>query len=112
MLHPIVVQMSPSPEQEPAIGERGRDVVVTAGAGTGKTRTLVARYLSLLALWNRPPRQSLGGDMTYSTGLALWNRSNDTAASIKTPYSTGLANVTTVTPSPPSPCSPSRCPTT
>ncbi|MGA9348020.1 MAG: UvrD-helicase domain-containing protein [Anaerolineae bacterium] len=49
MLHPIVAQMHPSPEQEPAIRERGRDVVVTAGAGTGKTRTLVARYLSLLA---------------------------------------------------------------
>ncbi|NTW44712.1 MAG: UvrD-helicase domain-containing protein, partial [Anaerolineaceae bacterium] len=29
--------------------ERERDVVVTAGAGSGKTRTLVARYLSLLA---------------------------------------------------------------
>ena len=49
MLHPIVAQMRPSPEQEPAILERGRDVVVTAGAGTGKTCTLVARYLSLLA---------------------------------------------------------------
>ena len=48
-LHPIVAQLRPSPEQEPAVVERGRDVVVTAGAGTGKTRTLVARYLSLLA---------------------------------------------------------------
>ena len=49
MLYPIVAQMRPSLEQEPAIVERGRDIVVTAGAGTGKTRTLVARYLSLLA---------------------------------------------------------------
>jgi ATP-dependent helicase/nuclease subunit A len=48
-LHPIVAQMAPSPEQLPAIVSRCRDVVVTAGAGTGKTRTLVARYLSLLA---------------------------------------------------------------
>jgi len=48
-LHAIVAHMHPSPEQEPAVVERGRDVVVTAGAGTGKTRTLVARYLSLLA---------------------------------------------------------------
>ena len=48
-MHPVVAQMTPSPEQKPAVLERGRDVVVTAGAGTGKTRTLVARYLSLLA---------------------------------------------------------------
>ena len=48
-MHPIVDQMLPSPEQTPAIRERGRDVVVTAGAGTGKTRTLVARYLALVA---------------------------------------------------------------
>lgn len=48
-LHPIVAQMAPNEEQLPAILARGRDVVVTAGAGTGKTRTLVARYLSLLA---------------------------------------------------------------
>ena len=48
-LHPIVGQMSPSPEQRPAVLARSRDIVVTAGAGTGKTRTLVARYLSLLA---------------------------------------------------------------
>lgn len=49
MLHPIVEQLSPSPGQLLAIAERGRDVVVTAGAGTGKTRTLVARYLALLS---------------------------------------------------------------
>lgn len=47
-MHPIVQQQNPSPEQEPAITARGRDIVVTAGAGAGKTRTLVARYLSLL----------------------------------------------------------------
>lgn len=48
-MHPIVAQIAPNEEQLPAVLERGRDVVVTAGAGTGKTRTLVARYLSLLA---------------------------------------------------------------
>jgi ATP-dependent exoDNAse (exonuclease V) beta subunit len=47
--HPIIDQMDPSHEQELAIWERGRDVVVTAGAGSGKTLTLVARYLALLA---------------------------------------------------------------
>jgi ATP-dependent helicase/nuclease subunit A len=48
VVHAIVAQLSPSPEQEPAVITRDRDLVVTAGAGTGKTRTLVARYLSLL----------------------------------------------------------------
>ena len=48
-MHPIVAQLSPSTEQKPAIIARGQDVAVTAGAGTGKTRTLAARYLSLLA---------------------------------------------------------------
>ena len=47
-LHPIVAQLSPSDEQAPAVVARGQDVAVTAGAGAGKTRTLVARYLSLL----------------------------------------------------------------
>jgi len=48
-LHPIVARLSPSESQLPAVTARGQDVVVTAGAGTGKTRTLVARYLSLLS---------------------------------------------------------------
>jgi len=47
-LHPIIAQLSPSEEQAPAVVARGQDVAVTAGAGAGKTRTLVARYLSLL----------------------------------------------------------------
>ncbi|MFN2111898.1 MAG: UvrD-helicase domain-containing protein [Anaerolineales bacterium] len=41
--------MEPSTEQVLPILSRGVDVVVSAGAGTGKTRTLVARYLGLLA---------------------------------------------------------------
>jgi len=44
----IVDRLKPGPEQAQAIGTRSRDIVVTAGAGTGKTRTLVGRYLSLL----------------------------------------------------------------
>lgn len=36
-------------EQRRAVEARGKDVVVTAGAGSGKTSTLVGRYLHLLA---------------------------------------------------------------
>ncbi len=45
-----------SDKQYIAAAERNRNVVVTAGAGSGKTRTLVARYLSLLADGLQPDR--------------------------------------------------------
>jgi ATP-dependent helicase/nuclease subunit A len=45
-----------NPQQHLAAVDRGRDVVVTAGAGSGKTLTLVARYTSLLAE-GVPPRR-------------------------------------------------------
>ncbi len=41
--------LSLTDDQAAAAGERFSNVVVTAGAGSGKTRTLVARYVSLLA---------------------------------------------------------------
>lgn len=40
--------MNLTPDQERAVSERGRDVIVTAGAGSGKTHVLVERYVSLL----------------------------------------------------------------
>lgn len=45
-----------TPDQRLAAAARGRNVVVTAGAGSGKTRTLVARYISLLAEGFSPRR--------------------------------------------------------
>ncbi len=42
--------------QRTAAQVRGRDVAVTAGAGSGKTRTLVARYTCLLAEGVEPRR--------------------------------------------------------
>lgn len=44
----ILHQFTLSETQRAAATAQGNDVVVTAGAGTGKTRTLVARFLSLL----------------------------------------------------------------
>ena len=41
--------MNLTPEQRQAVEARGGDVIVTAGAGSGKTRVLVERYVGLLA---------------------------------------------------------------
>jgi len=50
----VLKQQGLTPIQFEAANERNRNVAVTAGAGSGKTRTLVARYLSLLAEGNAP----------------------------------------------------------
>ena len=59
-------------EQRYAALERGRDVVVTAGAGSGKTLTLVARYVCLLAE-GIPPRRIAA--ITYTIKAAREMRS-------------------------------------
>jgi ATP-dependent helicase/nuclease subunit A len=75
-LHPIVADMNPSRQQLPAITARGCDVVVTAGAGTGKTLTLVARYLSLLAD-ELPLRSILAITFTNKAAREMRNRVRD-----------------------------------
>jgi len=45
-----------SPEQLAPVLEQDQNVVVTAGAGSGKTRTLISRYLSLLRRYRDPRR--------------------------------------------------------
>jgi len=72
-LHPLLAQMSPSEEQMPSILKRGTDVAVTAGAGTGKTRTLVARYLSLL-LDDVPLRSVVAITFTKKAAREMRNR--------------------------------------
>ncbi len=56
-----------------AVEARGRDVVVTAGAGSGKTRTLVARYLALLEE-GHSPRQILAITFTEKAAREMRNR--------------------------------------
>jgi len=65
--------MSPSDEQTPPILARGADVAVTAGAGAGKTRTLVARYLSLL-LDDLPLRSVVAITFTKKAAREMRNR--------------------------------------
>ena len=76
MLHPIVASMRPNEEQVPAIMARGRDVVMTAGAGTGKTRTLVARYLALLAE-GLPTRSVVAVTFTRKAAHEMRNRARE-----------------------------------
>jgi ATP-dependent helicase/nuclease subunit A len=77
-MHPIVAQTRPSADQQPAITARGCDVVVTAGAGAGKTSTLVARYLDLLA--ENPdvrPQQLVAITFTKKAAREMRNRVRD-----------------------------------
>ncbi len=65
--------MGPSDDQLPAVLARQRDIVATAGAGTGKTRTLVARYLSLLAE-EQHPRGIIAITFTIKAAREMRNR--------------------------------------
>ena len=75
-MHPLVRQVNPSDEQLPAVTARGADLVLTAGAGTGKTRTLVARYLALLAE-GIPVRRLVAITFTQKAAREMRNRIRD-----------------------------------
>lgn len=47
-MNSILSLISLDQTQRDAVTRRGRDIIVTAGAGSGKTRTLVARFLLLI----------------------------------------------------------------
>lgn len=63
-------------EQREAVLERGCDVAVTAGAGSGKTYTLVARYTTLLAE-GIPPRQIAAITFTKKAALEMRSKVRD-----------------------------------
>ena len=72
-LHPILQLTPPSDEQLPAVLTLACDVVLTAGAGTGKTRTLVARVLQLLAQ-GMPARNIFAVTFTVKAAREMRNR--------------------------------------
>jgi ATP-dependent helicase/nuclease subunit A len=59
--------------QRQAVYARGRDVCLTAGAGSGKTRTLTARYLSLLEE-GLAPRSVVAVTFTEKAAREMRNR--------------------------------------
>jgi superfamily I DNA/RNA helicase len=71
--HPIVQQTPPSPDQAPTVTTIDRDVVLVAGAGAGKTRTLVARILHLLAT-GAPVRGIVAVTFTLKAAREMRNR--------------------------------------
>ena len=74
MKPPLILQtLSLSEPQQTAALARSGDVAVTAGAGTGKTRTLVARYLALLAD-GLPLRQIVAVTFTRKAAREMRNR--------------------------------------
>ncbi|MCJ7567831.1 MAG: UvrD-helicase domain-containing protein, partial [Anaerolineales bacterium] len=60
-------------EQRQAVEHLDKDVIVTAGAGTGKTRTLVARYVRLLEA-GKSPRRVVAITFTEKAAREMRNR--------------------------------------
>lgn len=70
---PVLEKFTLSEWQQAAALARDGDVAVTAGAGTGKTRTLVARYLALLDA-GTPLRQIVAITFTRKAAREMRNR--------------------------------------
>ena len=72
-LQQVLEQRQFTGSQREAVVQRGKDLLVTAGAGSGKTRTLVARYLSLLAE-GFSPQQVVAITFTEKAAREMRNR--------------------------------------
>jgi ATP-dependent exoDNAse (exonuclease V) beta subunit len=64
----------PTPEQAAAIAVRGRDVLLEAGAGTGKTGVMVDRYCRLVCDSGLPPDSILAFTFTDKAAAELRQR--------------------------------------
>jgi ATP-dependent helicase/nuclease subunit A len=64
----------PTREQREAIGVRGRDVLLEAGAGTGKTGVLVDRYCDLVSVDGLSPDAILAFTFTDKAAAQLRER--------------------------------------
>ena len=69
-----VSERTPTPEQAAAIGAAGRDVLLEAGAGTGKTGTMVDRYCRLTCEEGVPPDEILAFTFTDKAAAELRQR--------------------------------------
>ena len=65
---------APTPEQAAAIGAAGRDVLVEAGAGTGKTGVMVDRYCRLVCEEGVSPDAVLAFTFTDKAAAELRER--------------------------------------
>lgn len=74
--------------QTEAVVHRGSGMVVTAGAGSGKTRTLVARYLSLLAE-GFFPSQIVAITFTEKAAREMRNRVRGDLLALRNQFETG-----------------------
>jgi ATP-dependent helicase/nuclease subunit A len=65
------VERAPTPEQRAAIEVRGRDVLLEAGAGSGKTGVMVERYVRLVVDEGVPPDAVLAFTFTDKAAAEL-----------------------------------------